>query len=204
MGRKLIDLSGNKYGKLEVIELDVTKSTPNKHYWICRCECGNYKSVDGNKLKNGTIKGCGCLRGKITKYQIQNKKLYKKWLHMKSRCLNEKDISFKNYGARGIKVCNEWLDYNNFAKWSLENGFKEELELDRINTNGNYEPSNCRYITSLENRRNRRVTRKAVYEGKVMTLKEIAEIKNIKYQTLWAREKRKNRCVQAKKKDVCI
>ena len=70
---------------------------------------------------------------------------------MKSRCYNQKDISYKNYGLRGIKVCTEWLNYNNFAEWSLKNGFEEGLELDRIDTNDNYKPSNCRYISHLEN-----------------------------------------------------
>jgi hypothetical protein len=188
MGRKLIDVSGNVYGKFTVIKYDKEKSTPKKHYWVCRCECGNIKSVNIDNLKNGSIKACGCLKGQNSKkYLIQNKKLYKKWQHMKSRCLNKNDISYKNYGARGIKVCDEWLNYNNFANWSLNNGFDEKLELDRINVNGNYEPSNCRYVCRLINSRNKRDSKKYLYNGKIMSLKEIAISNNIEYKTLWKR-----------------
>lgn len=115
----------------------------------------------------------------------KNPKLYKKWWHMINRCNNSKDISFKNYGMRGIKVCEEWLDFRNFEKWSLQNNFNDNLELDRIDSNGNYEPSNCRFITRLENSRNRRITLKYQYKGKRTTLKEIADLEEIKYKTLW-------------------
>lgn len=192
MGRPLIDLTGKKYNKLKVLCLDKEKSSSQKKYWICECECGNIKSIQGGKLKNGTIKACGCMQGGIPKYKIQNPKLYKKWNHMKSRCFNTKDISYKNYGLRGIKVCSEWLDYDNFAKWSLENGFNESLELDRIDTNKGYNPSNCRYVTRLENSRNKRKSLRFDYKGKNLSLMEIAKLNNIEYKTLWQRLKKNN------------
>lgn len=191
MGRKINDLTGKKYNQLEVIKLDHIDKN-HTCYWLCKCDCGNFKVINGNKIKNGNTKACGCMRGKTTKYNNQNKKLYKKWQHMISRCYNKNDVSYKNYGERGIKVCEEWKDYDNFALWSIHNGYSESLEIDRINVNGNYEPKNCRYITNLANRRNKRNTLKYQYNGKILTLKEIAEMLNLEYKTLWSRMKRNN------------
>lgn len=188
MGRRLIDISGKKYNHLTVLYHDVERSTNKKHFWICKCDCGKIKSIEGARLKNGETKACGCLRGGVPKYKTVNKKLYKKWSHMKDRCYSKNDISYKNYGARGIKVCDEWLEnFDNFAEWSLKNGYNEKLELDRINVNGNYEPNNCRYVSRLVNSRNKRNTLKYEYDGKQLTLKEIAEINNIQYKLLWQR-----------------
>lgn len=187
MGRKLIDLTNKKFNKLKVIELDKERSNSRVHYWICKCDCGNIKSIETQKLKKGYIKACGCMKGHNTKYKVQDKKMYKKWLHMKDRCYNINDVSYKNYGKRGITVCEEWKNYDNFAEWSLKNGYKPNLELDRINVNGNYEPNNCRYVTRLINSRNKRNTLKFVYKDKLMTLKEIAEMNNISYKLLWQR-----------------
>ncbi len=195
MGRKVVDLSGEKFGKLEVLKLAYIK---NKRtcYWLCKCECGNTKVINGDSLKKGDIKACGCLRGKGSKYSIQDKKIYKKWSHMLSRCNNPKDISYKNYGGRGIKVCKEWFDYENFAKWSIENGYSENLELDRINTNGDYSPDNCRYITRLENSRNKRKTLKFCYKGEELTLKQLADKYEINYKILWQRIRRSKMTIE--------
>ena len=89
-------------------------------------------------------------------------------------------------------MCSEWLDYDNFAKWSLENGFNEGLELDRIDTNKGYNPSNCRYVTRLENSRNKRKSLRFDYKGKNLSLMEIAKLNNIEYKTLWQRLKKNN------------
>lgn len=144
---------------------------------------------------------CSCLaRRKIlpkkdvnTKGNSYNEKLYKKWWHMISRCTNEKDISYKNYGLKGVKVCDEWLEYKNFKEWSLSNNYNDSLEIDRIDVNGNYEPNNCRYVTKVQNVRNRRNTLKFLYDGKYMSLGEIAEIKNIDYKLLWQKIHRDNK-----------
>lgn len=110
---------------------------------------------------------------------------------MYKRCYEIHDINYKNYGARGIRICNEWLfDRDKFVEWALSNGYKKELELDRINVNGNYEPNNCRFVTRLENSRNKRETLKYQYYGQKITLKEIAELEGIKYKTLWQRMNR--------------
>ena len=116
--------------------------------------------------------------------KIENKKIYKRWWHIISRCYNPKDISYKNYGERNIIVCEEWLIYKNFEEWCLHNGYQDSLEIDRIDTNGNYSPENCRFVTRKDNVRNRRNTKKYLFNGEIKSLGEIAEILGINYKLL--------------------
>ena len=103
---------------------------------------------------------------------------------MKHRCYNLEDKKYYRYGGRGISICDEWLNFDNFAKWSLNNGYADNLSIDRINNDGNYEPSNCRWTNNKQQCRNRRTNIKTQYNGKEMTLIEISEITNIPYVTL--------------------
>ena len=128
------------------------------------------------------------MKGHKTKYKVQDKKLYKKWLHMKDRCYNINDVSYKNYGKRGITVCEEWKNYDNFAEWSLKNGYKPNLELDRINVNGNYEPKNCKWIPMSEQASNTRKTIWLTYNGITKTMVQWAKELNIPYQKLYYRK----------------
>jgi len=186
MGKRINDLTGQTIKNFKIIKF--LRRENNQTIWLCKCICGNYKEVSTSTLRKKDCYGCGCMKGKIHKYKYVDKKLYKKWNHMISRCTNESDISYKNYGARGIKVCTEWLNsFDNFYEWAINNQYKEGLEIDRINTNGNYEPSNCRFVTRLDNSRNRRVTLKFNYNGEEKTLKEIAELNNVNYKVLWQR-----------------
>jgi hypothetical protein len=185
MPRKVKDYTGMRFSHLTVISFHERKN--NNTYWLCKCDCGNEKVININGLRNGTIKACGCLRGGKPKNNNVNKKIYKRWWHMISRCENEKDISYKNYGARGINVCEEWHDFDSFYEWAIKNGYKDYLELDRIDTNGNYTPNNCRFITRLENSRNKRSSLKYEINGEVKPLKVIAEENNIEYKLLWQR-----------------
>lgn len=159
---KLINRIGEKYGKLTVIERD--KSRRQKcgklvTYWKCQCDCGNILSVRQDGLKKR--KNCGCENKNI--YKI--KRLYTIRRHMLERCYNKNNSQYKNYGARGIKVCDEWLDnnngLNNFSKWALENGYNpnakfHECTIDRIDVDGDYEPSNCRFVSNYFQARNKR------------------------------------------------
>ena len=195
---KFLDLTGQRFGKLTVIKFskDVQSGNRKRKYWLCRCDCGNIKEVRTDCLTSGNVKSCGCLHIENSyknltdkyrfkpKYEIQNKRLYHIWNGMKHRCYNSEDEKYHRYGGRGISICDEWLNFDNFAKWSLNNGYADNLSIDRINNDGNYEPSNCRWTNNKQQCRNRRTNIKTQYNGKEMTLIEISEITNIPYVTL--------------------
>lgn len=115
--------------------------------------------------------------------------LYNKWSSIKNRCYNQKTKDYKHYGARGIKICEQWKDYNNFRKWAIKTGYQDGLTIDRIDVNGNYEPNNCKWITMKEQQRNKRNNRIITYKGKSLTLVEWGEIYNIHPDRIGARLK---------------
>ena len=128
----------------------------------------------------------------MTKTLEQKSRLYYLWCGMRSRCNYSKNIHYKNYGGRGIKVCNEWNNYFEFKKWALQNGYnpnakRGECTLDRININGNYEPSNCRFISNKQQCNNKTTNILITYENITHTLKEWAEITGIKVGTIQKR-----------------
>lgn len=158
---KINNLTGKKFGRLKVIKYYGSNKN-GRALWLCECECGNTKIILGNSLLNKATLSCGCYNNEIVKsvnvkHNMSSSKLYKVWQGMKTRCYNKNFIYYKNYGGRGIKICDEWLDnFNTFYKWAINNGYKEGLTIDRINNDGIYEPSNCRWITRAEQNRNQR------------------------------------------------
>lgn len=194
---KFVDLTGQKFNRLLVLERDFSKNK-TRTYWKCRCDCGNYTIVDGVKLKNGSTKSCGCLNIENRENHIKNHtthhmchtKLYNIWISMKKRCERENDRAYKWYGERGIKVCLEWLGENgfqNFYDWSMANGYSDGLSIDRIDNNGNYEPSNCRWVTMKMQANNTRRNIIVAYNGETKTLSELCDKYNLKYEIMYHR-----------------
>ena len=163
-----IDMTGKKIGRLTVLRQAPKRKRLTE--WVCLCECGNETVVTGHNLRGGTTKSCGCLQrdrareagGKNIVHGDQGSRLYGVWLGMKSRCYNKNVHNYSNYGGRGITVCDEWLhDYPKFKEWAIENGYdadapQGQCTIDRIDVNGNYEPSNCRWADMSTQRRNQR------------------------------------------------
>lgn len=183
-----IDLTGHKYGKLTVLRID-TDIPGKKKKWLCKCECGNETIVSGSNLRDGHTKSClkcgyESTKKAITKHGQSHTKLFYVWNSMKSRCENQKNKSYKDYGAKGISVCEEWHDSVNFFEWALRNGYKEGLEIDRIDVNGNYEPSNCRWINRLENANNKTNNKYISHNGETKTLAEWSRFYDVNYKNL--------------------
>ena len=155
MGR-MIDLTGQRFGRLTVIRKDNARSTRKYTYWQCRCDCGKTVVVYGYDLRRGRTVSCGCRK---VKHDGRYTRLYSIWQGMKKRCSNEHHPFYAYYGGRGICVCPQWEDsFSSFRDWALSNGYKDDLTIDRIDNNAGYCPDNCQWITAAEN------TRKADYE----------------------------------------
>ena len=162
--KQIKDLTGQKFGRLTVIKFYEKRKrntgSSYKYYWLCRCQCGNKIIVDVDNLKNNSTKSCGCISKEkpahIT-HGLTNTLLYGVWGGIKTRCLNKNYKKYKDYGGRGIIICDEWLnDFSSFYNWSIENGYKKGLTIDRIDVNRNYEPKNCRWTTQKVQQNNRR------------------------------------------------
>ena len=153
MNNIIEDLTNKKFGRWTVLE-----RVPNKNgavYWKCKCDCGVIKEVKSSNLKLGNSKSCGCLSRELSSERMKihggrKTRLYEIWYNMRQRCYNSNIESYKNYGGRGIIVCDEWKnDFVSFRNWALSNGYTESLTLDRIDVNKNYYPENCRWVSQL-------------------------------------------------------
>lgn len=198
------DRTGERFGRLVVVERAESYINPNglpRTAWKCKCDCGNEVVVLAQSLSNGSTKSCGCLRNERiheicrTHGELVNKKkrthLYSVWENMKRRCFNSKNKFYYCYGGRGITVCDEWKNsFEAFRSWSYANGYDEALSLDRIDVNGNYEPSNCRWITMKEQSNNKRTSHFLTLHGDTKTLAQWSEATGLSYPTILYRLKR--------------
>ena len=185
---RFIDLTGNVFGKLTVIE----RNGYNKYKqitWKCKCKCGNTVNIVGHRLRYNETKSCGCLHKQIlTTHNSTNTRIYNTWWNIRRRCYNKNNKHYKNYGGRGIKVCDEWLNnFVAFKEWAMHNGYNDKLTLDRINVDGNYEPSNCRWVDNISQQNNRRNNNYISYKGEIRTLAQWSRLKGIPRSTLYKR-----------------
>ena len=188
---KRIDLTGKKYGRLTVIEPADTKN--GRLRWKCKCDCGNERIVHGSALKSGNTKSCGCYKTEKAKklyssVRQKDRKLYAVWNGIKQRCRNPNNLSYHNYGGRGIDICDEWANsYEAFYYWAIGNGYRHGLEIDRKDYDGNYEPSNCRWVDDKAQSNNRRNVKKITIHGITNTLSEWCRIYNMDYLLVYRR-----------------
>lgn len=192
---KAMNLENQRFGRAVVLRRVENKGRYVR--WLCKCDCGNEFIALTNHLRNGSVQSCGCLRREIaihkaktinTKHGKHKTRLYKIWAAIKGRCFNKNNCSYKNYGARGITICDEWLnDYPAFEKWANENGYNDALTIDRIDVNGNYCPNNCRWATKREQQNNRRDCRYITYKGETKTMAEWARALHISYNRIEGR-----------------
>lgn len=195
---KVKDLTGQRFGRIVVLEDTHTRDKYRNEIWKCKCDCGKiiFKSSDLLRSKNSN--SCGCLANELTR--IRNKqmftthgygnedRLHRIWIGIKTRCYNKNDPGYKNYGSRGIVMCDEWKnDFMNFRNWATTHGYNDNLSIDRVNNDGNYEPSNCRWATLEQQGNNKRNNHLIEYNGEIHTLQEWCEKINIKYATLESR-----------------
>ena len=183
MGR-FIDITGQRFGRWLVLN-----KSEKYGYFDCVCDCGTKRAVCGFALRKGQSQSCGCYMKEQTskatrKHGDSSTRIYKIWRTMLTRCETKSQTSYKHYGGRGIKVCPEWYDYLTFKKWANETNYTDELTLDRIDVNGNYEPSNCRWVTQKIQANNTRANRIIVCGDISHTLAEWAEITHINAETI--------------------
>lgn len=182
-----INLTSQRFGRLTAIER--AENRGRKTAWVCLCDCGNKTIVTTTALRTGNTVSCGCfLSERITKHGQAGSKLYKTWNNMISRCYCKSVPRYKNYGERGIKVCDEWkASFEAFYSWAVSNGYAEGLTLDRIDNDGNYCPENCRWVTNKEQQLNKSNNRLLTFDGETKTVKEWADTQGLHQRTLGLR-----------------
>ncbi len=183
---KRIDLTGQKFGRLTVVEYSHTKD--GVAYWRCLCDCGNASIVRGPSLREGNTQSCGCLQ-KEKRFQFKHgqsyTRIYRIWQGMIHRCYDKNSINFRNYGGRGITVCDEWKNnFQAFHDWAMANGYCEDLSIDRIDVNGTYCPENCRWATTEEQSNNRTNNHLLTYNDRTMTIKEWSKETGLSYHCI--------------------
>jgi len=195
---KMIQIdNGQRFGRYQVIER--VQNIDSRPHFKCKCDCGNEKIVSGKYLRQGSSKSCGCYGAEQRKLastkhghspRAKKSKEYQAWCNMKLRCYDVKNKQYADYGGRSISVCDRWL--NSFENFLSDMGLSNGLTIDRIDVNGNYEASNCKWSTQTEQARNKRNNHIVFINNIPMTLVEASEKIGIKYDALRQRVKRSN------------
>lgn len=199
---------GDKYGRLTVIEYAGTNKYRSA-LWKCVCECGKETIVRGTELRGGHVRSCGCFQREVaskavrdyntspdyrppdnTKHGKRHSRLYGIWCNMKQRCYNPNSDRYKYYGGKGVTICDEWLhDFSPFHEWAVSNGYADNLSIDRIDVNGPYSPTNCRWTNQTEQVANRTNTVRIEYHGVTKPLAEWCRELGVNYKTAHAKLK---------------
>lgn len=188
-----IDLTGERFGRLVAVERAESGICCGKKVtkWKCKCDCGNEVIVEAHSLRMGRTKSCGCfnaetrlklLKERSTTHGSCYTRLYITYAGMKDRCYNKNCKKYKNYGGRGIKICQEWLDdFLNFKEWTITHGYTDELTIERIDVNGNYCPENCKWIEPKMQAYNKTNSHYVYYKNEKMTVGELAKKTEVPY-----------------------
>ena len=191
MGNKMNNLSGKKFGKLTPTKIAYRchdKFGDMRIYWECKCDCGNITVANSRMLTSGKTQSCGCLRKGIhKKHGYTGTRLYRIHQGMKSRCKYPSCQDYKYYGGKGITYCEEWEHFENFLDWAIQNGYNDNLSLERIDVNKGYEPSNCCWVTGQEQRYNKTNSKKFTINGETKCLAEWCRIYDANYNTVHRR-----------------
>lgn len=185
------ELAGQDFGRLHTIGV-IGKEPGRGAIYLCRCTCGSWRVIRRQDLATGKSQSCGCARReKLYRHGGTGSRLFSIWHTMKDRCCRPQNTNYRLYGGRGIRVCDEWKnDFESFRRWALSNGYSDELTLDRIDNDGDYEPNNCRWCTPKEQSNNTRQNVLVEYRGELLTLKQAAEASGISYSCLKNRRRK--------------
>lgn len=197
---KDINLIGKRFSKLKVIKRIENDKYGNSR-WLCECDCGKITKVLGTHLRSNHTKSCGCLQAQSCK-NIKHKpkhgmiktRIYRIWNGMKNRT-NEnsrfKETQYKNYSGRNIKICEDWKNnFVSFYNWAISNGYQDNLTIDRIDVDGDYEPNNCRWVTMKEQQNNKRNNTILEYNGLKLTISQWEEKLNFPHKLITNRLRR--------------
>lgn len=188
------DIKGQKFGKLTAIEF-AYRDKNHSHYWKFRCDCGNEIVVRKNSVTSGNTTQCkqcsnNDKKERATTHGMAKTRLYKEWAGIIQRCENPRSTSYDRYGKQGISVCEEWHDFEVFKTWAMENGYTDNLTIDRIDSKGNYEPLNCRWVDVITQNNNQKTNVTFEHNGETHTLSEWARLYGMNYQCFYARWKK--------------
>ena len=186
---KSTDFINNKIGKLTITKYSGTKNKKkgdNHKYWMAKCDCGNILYLKGNQIKNKSILSCRNCASKT--HGKTNTRLFNIWQSMKGRCYNKNNQDYYNYGQKGIIVCNEWKDnFIDFYNWAIDNGYNDNLSIDRIDVFGNYEPNNCRWADNITQANNKKNNTHYIYKDKKYTIRDLCNISGYSYHVIQSR-----------------
>lgn len=183
-----IDIIGQRFGRLVAIKA-LGADSRRQIQWSCQCDCGGTAIVPSGRLRGGDTKSCGCLHNegvaqRMTKHGGCGTRIYRIWANMRERCERPGKDAYYRYGARGIKVCDEWQDFSKFREWALVRGYADDLSIDRIDNDGPYSPDNCRWATRLEQARNTAKNMYLTYRSETLALSAWSERTGIGYSTI--------------------